>query len=675
MGNLNRLKEQIFATDNSACFIERERILQRLETEMAEYIAPDRYARILATVLTEVSTPVDEADYFVGRVVEARPNEGMGFSPEKPLPSRLLVSTGHMSPDYERLLRLGLKGILEEICYTAQQQGDEESLSFAHNAGIVVEAIRDYALRYADAAEACGKHEAARALRVVPYEPAYDFYSALQGIWIIHMIASCYVGSRDYAFGRFDKYMLPYYEAALADGASPAALCELLAGFLIKTNEICGRATHNHLCKPVPSQASKQYVNIGGKAPNAFSNAVLEAAKLSAMAQPQIVVLLKPDADERFTRNTFEALSVLTDKMNIYHYDLIAQALKDKGVDPEVAEDFTFSACCTLDLNYHSFRREMWVPAPHLLLRAMEATDHATLQSLTDTFKELLRETMQAFADGMMAGVDIETQRKAFVLDGLLLSDSAARCRYACDGKARYDVLNLFCVGIATVGDSLMVIDRLVFREKRYTYAEFAAIVKSDFENNEALRSEILQYTRFGNDSAADDYAAMAGNLFLDAVDALELKENVYAVGGFYSLVQEHCMRFGLGATPDGRRNDAPFSENQSPTYGADKNGLTALLKSVAKLPFDRAITGGLNLTFSQYLPPAILQALVVSYFTMGGFHVGISVVDPETLEDAIEHPENHPALTVRLYGFSEYFISLPDWQQQAILDRTRYVV
>ena len=60
--------------------------------------------------------------------------------------------------------------------------------------------------------------EAAKALRTVPYEPAYDFYSALQGIWILHMILSCYIGARDYAFGNFDKYMLPFYEKALADG-------------------------------------------------------------------------------------------------------------------------------------------------------------------------------------------------------------------------------------------------------------------------------------------------------------------------------------------------------------------------------------------------------------------------------------------------------------------------
>ncbi len=665
---LEYLKNQIFESDNHACFIERERILSRLEIEMEGYDKPDRYARALATLLSEVSTPVDESDYFVGRVVEALPDEGMQAPNHK-----LLRSEGHMSFDYEKMLRVGLEGILAEIKCNAQKKGDEDSLSFAQNAEIVVSAITDYANRYARAADANGMTEAATALRVVPLKPAYDFYSALQGIWIIHMIASCYVGARDYAFGRFDQYMLPFYEKAISDGKTKAEICELLAGFLIKTNEICGRTTHNYCKKPVLCQSSKQYVNIGGESPNAFSSIVLEAAKLSNMAQPQIVVLLSPDSDREFTRNTFDALSVLTDKMNIYSYDLISKALISKGIEETVAKDFTYSACCTLDLNYHSFRREYFVLAPHIFVKTMETGEYDSIDTFLQAFRENLKNDMQARVNKEQVKYDKERQRKHFVLDSILLSDSAVECRYASDGEAKYDVINLFCPGIATIGDSLMVLDKLVFREKRYTYGEFVEIVRNDFADHEELRREILSYPKFGNDTDADRYTTMAGNAFLDAVDALVLKKNFYAVGSFYSLEKDNSKCSILPATPDGRRSGTPFSENQSPTYGADRNGITALLKSVSRLPFDRTAAGGLNLTFSKKQASEILQALVTSYFQMGGLHVGISVVDKDTLTDAMEHPERYKSLTVRLYGFSEYFVSLPEWQQIAILNRTAY--
>ena len=289
MGDLNKLKELVFAGDNGACFIERDRALARLRTEFEGYEAPDWYARIFAEMMAQMSTPVDPADFFGGRVVEALPDEGLRAA------EPLLLSTGHQNPNYERLLKLGLKGILEEVENNAKALGDGESAVFAENARIVVEAIHAFSLRYSAAAKGAGKEEMAKALEAVPYGPAYDFYSALQSIWIYHMIASCYIGARDYGFGNFDRYMQPFYEQALEEGKTEEELIRLLAGFFVKTNEICGRATHNYKQKPIRCHSSKQYVNIGGKAPNAISFAVLEAAKRVNMAQPQIVVLLDPD--------------------------------------------------------------------------------------------------------------------------------------------------------------------------------------------------------------------------------------------------------------------------------------------------------------------------------------------------------------------------------------------
>jgi formate C-acetyltransferase len=206
----------------------------------------------------------------------------------------LLFSLGHMSPDYKRVLSLGLSGILDEVKRTALKKKTELSLEFSKNAETVVLAVKDFCERYATEAEKQGKIDMAKALRTVPYAPAYDFYSALQSVWMIHFIASCIVGARDYAFGHFDAVMLPYYEKALEDGATKEELTELLAGFFMKTNEICGRATHNYKLKPTLCQSSKQYINIGGEDTNEFSHVILDAALINNMAEPTITVLLDP---------------------------------------------------------------------------------------------------------------------------------------------------------------------------------------------------------------------------------------------------------------------------------------------------------------------------------------------------------------------------------------------
>ncbi|MBE6694562.1 MAG: hypothetical protein E7589_07345 [Ruminococcaceae bacterium] len=665
MTKLEQLRKLIFESDNSAAFIERDRILTRLEAEMADYTSGDRYAVILAKLLAEVSTPVLDCDYFAGRMVEGLPEEGVCS------PSRLLFSTGHMNPDYAKLLKVGLGGILDEIKSNAAKINTTDALEFAHNAEIVVMAVRNLAARYSAEAERVGNAEMAAALARVPFEPAYDFYSALQSIWLVNLVASCYVGSRDYAFGRFDEYMLPYYRQALKAGKTADELDELLAGFFMKTNEICGRATHNYNIKPILPQASKQYVNIGGEHPNELSRAVLRAAIINNMAQPQITVLLSPSADADFNHAVFTALEALTDKMNIYNYDLVVRALINKGVEPSVAKNHTYSACCTFDFNYHSFRREYFAAAPQMFLEVIKSGSYESVDGILADFRSKLREGMQRYAD--LEQKRIGGHRQAFVFDCLLLSDSAVACKYPDSGVSPYNALNYFCPGVATIGDSLMVLDKLVFKNKRISYAEFMNILENNFEGHEELRGEILAMTHFGNDSDADGYTALVGNTFLDAVDELTLKDNFFAIGGFYSLERDNVWASGIGATPDGRLAGQPFSENQSPTYGMDKSGITALLHSISKLPFDRAATGGLNLTFGQRQSPEILEALVLSYFKMGGFHVGISVLNREELKDAMAHPEKYPTLTVRLYGFSEYFISLPEWQQLAVINRTAY--
>jgi formate C-acetyltransferase len=213
----------------------------------------------------------------------------------------------------------------------------------------------------------------------------------------------------------------------------------------------------------------------------------------------------------------------------------------------------------------------------------------------------------------------------------------------------------------------------MVFKGKRYTYDEFIRILDDDFNGHEALRLELLNMNKFGNDTEVDAYSVNVVSMYFDLIDELRLPENWYAVGGIYSLHRDNTLAFDIPATPDGRKAGEAYSENQSPAYGADKSGVTALLNSIAKLPFHRTANGGLNITFTHRVEPEILQALFNTYFSMGGLHVGINMLDKALLRDAMARPDKHKSLTVRLFGFSEYFVSLPDWQQSAVLNRTEY--
>ena len=659
---LDLLKEAVYAQKNDHCFIERERFLSDVTVpEAPEY---DFYARLLSDLLDKVSTPVEPFDVFVGRVVEALPDEGMKS------PSRKIFSKGHLSPDYPRLLRLGYGGILSEIQKNAAALGTEAARQYAENAETVIEAVHRFALRYAEAAREAGNLRAYEALCRVPFAPAYDLYSALQSIWFSHMIASCYVGSRDYAFGYMDEYLYPYYRMEKENGTCDEDIRTMLAGFVVKTNEICGRHPHNYRQKPVLSHSSKQYILLDGGRANELSELILDAAELNRMAQPTFTVILDENASEAFRTKVFTSFASLTDKMQVYNAKTMRRFLARKGLPEEIVSHPAVSACCTFDVYHHSGREEFYLPTVQIFCKTLFENEFDSKEALTDAYCRAVTAACEDYLDESR-DPGITWSRMAYVFDTLLLSDCNQACKYPPVGLT-YRAKNIFLPGIATLGDSLAVLDALVF-SGAVPYREFIAALKADFVGYDALTERIAHVKRFGNDTDADRYTEEMGNLLVSAVEAARHAENEVIAPSFYSLQRENEWAPEIPATPDGRRAGTPFSENQSPVYGTDRSGITALLRSVSRLPFDRTGAGGLNLTFSSPVRPEILAALVKSYFTLGGLHVGITVLDRAVLQDAMQNPQKYRSLTVRLYGFSEYFITLPEWQQIAVLNRTAY--
>jgi formate C-acetyltransferase len=187
-------------------------------------------------------------------------------------------------------------------------------------------------------------------------------------------------------------------------------------------------------------------------------------------------------------------------------------------------------------------------------------------------------------------------------------------------------------------------------------------------------------YPAYGNnDERADAIAVELVERFMDKVRRYPTYRGATHTQSVLTITSNVVYGKATGATPDGRRAGEPFSPGANPMNGRDRHGWVASALSVAKLPYDKALDG-ISLT-SSVLPHTLgrtrpeqvrtLSGLLDAYFDAGGFHINVNVLDPATLVDAMEHPERHPQLTVRVSGYAVNFVRLTREQQLDVLHRT----
>lgn len=597
----------------------------------------------------------------------------------------------HFHPDYEKLFRLGIGGIVREIDGHLGTDVTAEQRNFYDACRMVMQALSDFVLRCGSEcaamaerdAEGAGQWlEAAEDCRHLSTQPPQTFRQAIRLMFLAEI--ALWFGE-DHALagpGRLDQTLWPFYEADRRDGRiTPQQALELLSCLFIQMNRILW-----------PGSAVAAMVGgrdrDGHNVTNELTYLVLAARLATRLVYPTVGLAWHEGTPPELMDFAVEMLATGVGDPAFFNDELIPLGLRDHGVSEPDSFNYMNSTCVEIKVCGAS---NMWVTAPYFncpqgLLEVLGEVAEGQRPE-PDSFSDLqdaVRDNLRAKIDAAAGRLDEVWERRAvhggFPLASCVVADCLDKGRDFDRGGARYNWVEDSFVGLANLVDSLVTVRELVYETGELTLQALWQALQADFAGHEDLRQRIIQrLPHYGNNVPEVDRLACEWTEFLmDATEANTVGPHRY-VPGFFCWVMHERMGSETGATPDGRLAGWPLADGAGGAQGREICGPTAAVMSATCWPHRRVLGG---LVYNAKFPAGLfrtpqdrlaLRQVVETYLRRGGFEIQVNVVGKETLEAAREHPEQYQDLLVRVAGYSDYFVHLCDKMQQEVIARAEH--
>ena len=609
------------------------------------------------------------------------------------------ITCNHSVIGYEKVLKLGFTGLLNEVDYWAEKNGGGD---FYEGLRIICRAGCSLGEKYAAEAEKLIKNGAgskykeelksiADTCRRVPRYPAGTFVEAVQSLWFAHIINTWEDEINANSLGRLDKILYPYYKRDVEAGIlTEAEAFEILCCLWIKL----------YRDYDVQQSCVGGISSDGNPDVNELSYLMLDVTEKLNFIRC-LSVRFDKNTERRFIKRALEVARHIGKGIPFFFNDgVLIPALIDMGVECNDAYDYAALGCV-----------ETLIPGktnPHAVnsrcnfLKAIEYALNDGGSMITegaypglktggahtlDTYEKLRAAVFTQIDHMLETAVRIavmymepsETDRpkpvKSLLTEGCMESGRDFNSR-----GAKYDYYQLMFIGIPNLADSLAAVKKLIYDEKKYTLEELIYQLKNDYPD-EAFRLEFINKApKFGND---DEYVdKIAYEIFDYGCDRLKDLSRKYdrqfhAQPFSFLWMIDHGSK--TAATPDGRKNGEILAYSMAPMQGRDAEGLTALLNSISNLPTKKA--PGSTSAIVEVDPKLInnsnieyLTDILLSAAAKGLCNIQFNTVDADTLIKAQKNPENYKNLAVRVSGFSQKFNLLDKKLQDHIIARTKHV-
>ena len=512
-------------------------------------------------------------------------------------------------------------------------------------------------------------------LRNGPPQTAYDM---MMFVWLYFFYSEHLDGIQCRSLTELDVFLTPYYDADIAAGrTTEAEFREQLKHFLWQWGSI-----NNYWNQPVGLGGTKAD---GASEFNHVSMIILEVMDQCALTTPKFLVKIAPNTPD-WALDKMLDMAWRRRSISFIGEESTAKALKKwYGASDEDCRTMVVKGCyefsprdCVNDTAVGHVN--MLKPIEQML------EDCTTHNSQLTTFNSFKAEYLRRLAD-----VTDRCRKVAYEFEKVLSEVNSADCMTLAtehalktrkdafaDGCPRGNNSTILSTGTGTAVDALLAVKELVYEKKEMSLADLGKIMAADWKGHEKLRLRMLRSKRKwgNNDPEANALGAELINCFASKVNG---KPN--SRGGIF-LASGHSARMYLnfaektGATPDGRKAGDELSKNLSPTMGADTEGATALVATLAssdvtKLPGDYPL--------DMMLHPSVcegekglqaMKTLVRLFHRNGGSVIQFTVFSAEELRDAQKHPEKYENLQVRVCGWNVRWNDMTRKEQDAYIRR-----
>ena len=624
---------------------------------------------------------------------------------------------GHICPNTKKWLELGPLGIkmqVEEKLKTANDNNRE----FYECAILVLEGTLAFMRRYHDLIlerldgvndeyKESLKKVADNCLNLTK-RPAQNFHEALQSLWFLYVILHMESNASSFSPGRIDQYLYPYYKKDIDEKKiTKQDTLELLECLWLKFNEIV-YLRNQHSAKYFAGFPIGFNIAVGGL--DEYGNDIYNDLSLLCLCAQEHIGLPQPNLSVRLNKNTsrtlmqkaIDVVSLGSGMPQFFNDEAIVKTMQeDLGIDKKDALNYAIVGC--VELTTHGNNLGWSDAAMFNLNKALELTLNNGKCLLTgeqigldlgnimtyESFEDLenaFEKQVDHFIERMMKAEVVVEQAHQECLPSAFLScvidDCIEKGLDVTRGGARYNLSGIQMIQVANLADSFAAIKKLVYDEKRIAKEDLYEALKNDFQGYEIVQTMLLNKApKYGNDIRwVDELGAKWANYFRERMkDYTNYRGGLYHTG-MYTVSAHVPMGENLGASADGRKALTPLADGGlSPVYGRDMAGPTAVLKSVSRLNNSLTTNGGLlNMKFlpdffKTQLGKDKFELFLRAFVDLEVPHIQFNVVRLEDLLEAKKNPEKYKSLTVRVAGYTAYFVELAEKLQNEIIERTTY--